>query len=344
MLSTNPENLIGSDAGGAALIRFTAGDARLFVVTPYQIGNSPTSIRLELRDPTTGAQTVLFDAYDRALLGYAISDDGRYIARGGTDEAGVAVGYAQGLYVIDATTGTEVAGDPSATSTSVLGFSHDGTRLFTQTGGNVVTLGTVDLHVISTAPWPSGATFVAVSPQDNLVVSVGGATSYIDPGTGAVLRTLPFPLTRFGGRLTGGSPSAAGIRPLSSTSGRSRPARSFCAPPAQSGTAPSIASLGTPVQANGISTGSVSATSTDGTVTETETFVLHTHATNFYADALTSTATGALLRQFGSFPSRPAGQPFVALSVPSGDRAYTPAYTPADRFQTVGPDVAVWCR
>ena len=62
VLSTNPENLIGSDAGGAALIRFTAGDARLFVVTPYQIGNSPTSIRLELRDPTTGAQTVLFDA------------------------------------------------------------------------------------------------------------------------------------------------------------------------------------------------------------------------------------------------------------------------------------------
>ena len=62
-------------------------------------------------------------------------------------------------------------------------------------------------------------------------------------------------------------------------------------------------------------------------MTETETFVLHTHATNFYADALTSTATGALLRQFGSFPSRPAGQPFVALSVPSGDKAYTPAYT-----------------
>ncbi len=344
VLSTNPENLIGSDAGGAALIRFTAGDARLFVVTPYQIGNSPTSIRLELRDPTTGAQTVLFDAYDRALGGYAISDDGRYIARGGTDEAGVAVGYAQGLYVIDATTGTQVAGDPSATSTTVLGFSHDGTRLFTQTGGNVVTLGTVDLHVISTAPWPSGATFVAVSPQDNLVVSVGGATSYIDSGTGAVLRTLPFPLTRVrwtaDGRFAVGSGDPAALFHFWAEPAGTQ----LCAPPAQSGTAPSIASLGTPVQADGIATGSVSATSTDGTVTETETFVLHTHATNFYADALTSTATGALLRQFGSFPSRPAGQPFVALSVPSGDRAYTPAYTPADRFQTVGPDVAVWCR
>ena len=88
-LQPNPENLNGVDEGGSPLLRFTAGDARLFVVTRYQIGNSPPSIRLELRDPTTGAQTVLFDAYERGLRGYAISDDGRYIARGATEEAGV---------------------------------------------------------------------------------------------------------------------------------------------------------------------------------------------------------------------------------------------------------------
>ena len=117
----------------------------------------------------------------------------------------------------------------------MLGFSHDGTRLFTQTGGNVVTLGTVDLHVISTAPWPSGATFVAVSPQDNLVVSVGGATSYIDPGTGAVLRTLPFPLTTVrwtaDGRFAVGSGDPAALFHFWAEPAGTQ----LCAPPAQSG-------------------------------------------------------------------------------------------------------------
>ena len=76
-----------SRSGGIPLIRFTAGDARLFVVTTYQIGNSPPSMRLELRDPATGAQALLFEMYARALLGYAISPDRRTIARAGTPEA-----------------------------------------------------------------------------------------------------------------------------------------------------------------------------------------------------------------------------------------------------------------
>ena len=280
VLTTNPENVTGFDAGGAALLRFTAGDARLFVVTRYQIGNSPTSIRLELRDPGTGARTVVFDAYERALLGYAVSDDGRYVARGATEEAGIGATYGPGLYVIDATTGTEVAGDATATSTTVLGFSHDGARLFTETGATVVTLGTIDLHVISSAPWPTGATFLGVSPQDSLVASVGGATSYIDPASGTVLRALPFPVTTVrwtaDGRFAVGSGDPAALFHFWAEPAGTQ----LCGPPAQSGSGPSIASLGTTVPSN-TGTGSVSATSDDGTVTATTGFVLHNHATNF---------------------------------------------------------------
>jgi WD40 repeat protein len=341
VLKPNPENLTAVDAGGAALIRFTAGDARLFVVTRYQIGNSPTSIRLELRDPATGAQTVLFDAYERALLGYAISDDGRYISRGATEEAGTGAAYGPGLYVVDATTGTQVAGDATATSTAVLGFSHDGAQLFTQTGGTVATRETIDLHVIATAPWTTGTTFLAVSPQDDLVASAGGATSYIDPASGAVLRTLPFALTTVrwtaDGRFAVGSGDPGALFHFWAESAGTQ----LCAPAAQPGSGPAIASLGTPMPPNGNGTGSVSATSVAGTVTETETFVLHSHATNLYADTLTATATGALLRQFGAFPSGLVTGPFLALSVPSGDQAFTPAYLP---FHAAGPDVAVWCR
>ena len=90
VLTANAQNL-GDRSGGIPLIRFTAGDARLFVVTTYQIGNSPPSMRLELRDPMTGAQALLFEMYGRALLGYAISPESphhrpRRDARGGLVE------------------------------------------------------------------------------------------------------------------------------------------------------------------------------------------------------------------------------------------------------------------
>ena len=35
-------------------------------MTTYLIGNSPTSLRLELRDPATGTQALLFEMYVRA--------------------------------------------------------------------------------------------------------------------------------------------------------------------------------------------------------------------------------------------------------------------------------------
>src|SRR4051794_5723379 len=83
VLQTNPENLsVSSPTGGAvALIRFMAGDTRLFVQTAYRVGNSPPSVRLELRDPATGqVVATMFDMYDRALLGFALSADGRRVA------------------------------------------------------------------------------------------------------------------------------------------------------------------------------------------------------------------------------------------------------------------------
>ena len=343
VLTTNPENLTGIDGGATVTLRFTAGDARLFVVTRYQIGNSPPSIRLELRDPSTGAQTLLFDKYERALLGYAISDDGRYIATGGNDEASVSspiYGVGAGIHVVDATMGTQVAGDETATSTTVLGFSHDGARLFTVKGGMLVTLATTDLHVITSVAWPSGGTFLGISPQDYLDATVGGATEVIDPATGAVVHTLPFPLTAVrwsaDGRFGVGSGDPAALFHFWSEPAGTQ----LCAPAAGTGAAPSIASLGTPVPTN-TGTGSVSATSADGSVTETDTYVIHGHLVNFYGDRLTATATGALLRQFGAYPQELVPQPFLSVSGPGADKAYTPAYT---AFQSTVIDVAVWCR
>jgi WD40 repeat protein len=66
-LVDNPESLAFSSAagGGIPVMRFTAGDAQLFVETDFQVGNSPTATRLELRAPATGAQIVLYNFFTR---------------------------------------------------------------------------------------------------------------------------------------------------------------------------------------------------------------------------------------------------------------------------------------
>jgi WD40 repeat protein len=339
-LVTNPQNLTGIDGGGITPLRFTAGDSRLFAVTNYQIGNSPTSTLLALVDPSTGTQTTLFNTYNRALLGYAVSNDGQHVARGASAENGSTTVYGPGLVVVDATTGALVVSDPTATSTVVLGFSPDGTRLYALNGATIEVLATIDLHMLTSFSWPSGVAFVAVSPGGALLGSSGSSTSYFDPTSGAVVRTLPFPLASVvwtaDGRFAVGSGDPAFLFHMWIESTGAE----LCDAAAGTGSAPPIASLGTTIPPD-TGPGSTSTTSADGSITATETFVIHGHSANFYADRLTVTSSGMLLRQFGAYADAIAPQPFLAISVPDGAKAYTPAVT---AMQAPGPDVAVWCR
>lgn len=340
VLKTNPQNLTGIDGGGIPVMRFTAGDAKLFVVTRYQIGNSPRSLRLELRDPVTGAQTLLFDMYERALQGYAISDDGRYIALDGTQEASLSAGiYKAGLYVVDATTGTEVAGDATATSSQVLAFSHQATRLFIQNGSTVAAVNPTNLQGLSSFAWPSGVGFVGIAPAGALIGSGAGATSYYDSASGAILRTFAFPVTsvRFtaDGRFAVGNGDPAVLFHF----WREADAAALCDPAAGTGSAPAIPSLGTNVTTD-FNPGATTTTSADGSVTATSAFLIHGHSVNFYETALTDSASGTLLRQFGAFDDQLINAS-LSLSVPSAAKAYTPVFTP---LNPPGPDVAVWCR
>ena len=324
-LAVNPENLRFSAVdGGVPLIRFTAGNTELFVETDYQVGNSPTSTRLELRDPATGAQIVLYNFYSRGLLGYAISPDGRTVARATTSEAG-AQGFAAGLALFDATSGTQVASDPSFAGT-IIGFSRDGGELFVETGTTVSAVDGGDLHLISQFTAPAGVTFLGISPANELVGSVSGTTSWWNPATGAIVKTSSYPLTaatwsadgRFGAGT--GDPDALFHFWRESDDGQ------LCGPPADRTTAPALTTLGTP----GPTGETQSATSTDGSLTVTSAFVIHTHAANYDALGVTASATGALLRQFGAT----VGTQPSAISSPSGDRLFT----------SQGADVAVWCR
>ena len=323
-LADNPESLAFSSpvGGGIPVLRFTAGDAQLFVETDFQIGNSPTSTRLELRAPATSAQIVLFSFFSRGLLGYAVSPDGRFVAIGTTAEAS---GAAAGLTIFDATSGAQVTFDPSFTG-MVLGFSRDGAEIFTETGTTVTGAGSTDLHLISQFMVPAGFAFLGVSPAGDLVGSVPNATSWLNPATGAVVQSSGYPLGALtwsgDGRFGAGTGDPAGLFHF----WREADDTQLCGPAADTTLAPALASLGTAGPAGE----NQSATSADGSLTVSSAFVVHTHATNYDALAVTDTASATLLRQFGAMD----GTESIAISTPSGARLYTPQ----------GPDVAVWCR
>jgi len=188
MRTVNPENLGTGEA--VAVLRFVAGQTRLFAEVRFQIGNSPTSIRLELRDPASGNATVLFNIYDRALTGYAVSPDGNLVAISTTEEAQVS-GLATGLFVARAGTGAISASLPTFTDV-VLGFSADSTLLYTRNGDTVAARNPETLAVVRTITLPAGAVFRGVAPDGFIVTAeaAAGTTSWRDPVTGAVAHTL----------------------------------------------------------------------------------------------------------------------------------------------------------
>lgn len=326
-LVVNPQKL-GPGGETDRRLAFTAGGARLFVYATYRIGNSPPSVRLSIVDPATGEAVPVFDHYDRALLGWALSDDGRSIAVGASPEG--AWPFTAGLRIHDAASGAVVAEDATITG-SVLGFSRDGARLFTQTGDTVSVVATSDLHRLGQFAWPAGTTFLGVAAGDQIVGTAGGATTWWNgqPGAelGAVTRTRDYALSEVSWSPDGaigvgtGDPSAL-FHLWLETDGAEK-----CAPPARGAAAPALASLGTlfilwPETPAGMSD--------DGSILVQNDAVIHAHLADWTSLSFRAAADQSLLRVFGStMDPRP-----VALSRPSADKLYT----------TEGSDVAAWCR
>lgn len=318
-LTINPENLGTGEAN--ANLAFSAGDARLFVERRYQIGNSPTSIELGLRTPSTGQETVLFNMYDRALTGYALSPDGRFVALATTGEAQVG-GFAAGLTVYRFDTGAQRATKSDFVGT-VLGFSHDGRRLFTQVDATLTVLATENLRVVAQWAWPTGFTFVGVSPQDELVAHNASSTTWFSSSTGTPARALSRPLDHVTWSRNGALGAGTGDSTVLFDLWRESTAAELCAPPVRGTPAPALASLGTTLDGNGM------ATSTDGAIVVTDEPALHTHSANWNSLHVRVATDDSVARVFGAQPQ--AGQ--LAVSNPAGDKLYTPA----------GADIAVWC-
>lgn len=317
LLAANPQNL---EAGLAvSALRFVAGDSRLLVRSDYRIGNSPPSTRLELRDPRSGSGAVLFDMYQRALQGFAVSTDAALVAFGATREA-VLTGVAPGVHLVSAADGTEIAASAALLGT-VLGFSVAGDVLYVLDGSILRIVDVPTLRELRQLPWH--LTFVAISPAGELVGTTGSATEWRSPASGSTVRAVPFALTEIAwsadARHAAGTGDPGALFHLWSESGGTG---DLCAPPSGGYPAPALSALGV-VLGDGqlLTTGSISISRQP---------VLHTHSADWTALFVRAHPGGELLRVFGAT----AAPRDIAVALPAGDQLFT----------IEGQSVAVWCR
>lgn len=179
----DPENMALGMAFPA--MKFVGNDAMLLVQAGYQVGNSPGSTRLSLYRAPSGPEIALYDAYSRDFDGYAVSPDGQLIAFASGAFPG------SGLYVVRAATGETIASDTTFGG-SVLGFAPDRTAFYVQQGDVVLSLAAKTLEPLGSFPLAADAVFRAIAPNGDLVTTSASSTSWWDPATGAVTRTLPF--------------------------------------------------------------------------------------------------------------------------------------------------------
>jgi hypothetical protein len=280
--------------------------------------------------PATGHQTVLFDMYSRALSGYEMSFDRRKLAVAITQEGAVA-GFKPGLAIYDAVTGAVLLADATFTGT-VLGFSRDGSQLFTLSDTIVSALSTGDLHPLARFSWPEGTTFLGVSPAGavvgtNLTEPTGGSTTWFDPATGSPVRSVGYPLQQIVWTPDGQLGAATGDPAALFHLWHDPDGAALCAPGLRGPAVPTLNALGTfddPAQ-------TPTATSDDGSIVITDPFVIHTHAADWTSVHVNAASDGSLLRVFGASGGNVRT---LAISQPSGARLFT----------RQGPDVAVWCR
>jgi len=189
-LTANPEDL--GDGSSISVLRFSADGALLFVDERYGIGNSPWTARLTVHDQASGATRLLYEAYDRGLLGYALSPDGARLAVGSSGE-----GAPAGLRVVDLASGAVIAKDASFAG-MLLAYTADGGRLLARQASTLEVRDASSLAVIRELGLPDAATFLALSPDGAAIVTTADATVWIDLDSGSTVRRAPFVLTEVG--------------------------------------------------------------------------------------------------------------------------------------------------
>ncbi len=161
-------------------LRFVGCDQRLLIHGASAAGMSGWVEGSALGDPVSGAGTGLGGDLWGDLGGIVASPDGRWVALAQRGPSG------HGLYLYDAAAGSVIASDPNAPHL-VAGFSRAGDRLFVVTDTAIQVRQVPTLRLLVQSALPSGSiTAATISPRDEVIVSIDGGSTWIDPNTGAV--------------------------------------------------------------------------------------------------------------------------------------------------------------
>ena len=187
----NPKLPINLESETRALT-FAASGTRLMTYSLDPAGNAGWISQLVLRDPAN-LSSVTFGIGDLWLDvdGATLSGDGRWIAvvtSSSSSEPPV------GLSLIDTAAGIRVAGDPASAPT-LLGFGPGSQLLYTTGGGEIQSREVPSLTVRAHFAVPDGMSPVAVTPSGLILVSSTQGSAWLDPKTGAVVKSAAFEIT-----------------------------------------------------------------------------------------------------------------------------------------------------
>ncbi|MET0339765.1 MAG: WD40 repeat domain-containing protein [Polyangiales bacterium] len=324
-LTPNPRQ-----GGGGSLLAldFVDDGNKLFVHREYGIGNSPTTASLALVQLDTGAEHMLYHQYASYFDGAIVSANRRRYAIAGHPGASIP-GLAPsrgGLGIYDVGYAQLLVSNPNFAGV-LLGASPDLKRLYVHLRDGEAVLdeqlvvfdGALQGPIARFA-WPAGGNFPGVAPDGTLVVAEAEVTTFRDPDTGAVRRTVDDVLTRITWSADRKLAAALGTSTMLHLV-RAR-GNGGCRLPFPEPDAPGLAALG-------------SSQTADGTLMIAVEQDIHTRATNWHRNAVRRTDTGELVRIFGAHPSHARPGPEIAIA-PAGDKVYT-------RDADADTPIAVWC-
>jgi WD40 repeat protein len=188
-------NPAGRNNGGGSTqsLRFVGCDQRLLVHSATGSGMLGWIEQVSFVDPVSGQSTIVAGGRFAGVDDLVTSPDGRWVAfvRRGPEM--------KGLVLYDAASATLVAFDPNPPG-AIAGFSRAGNRLFVVTGGAFEVRQVPTLAPVRRGRLPpdlsDGVTEAAVSPRDEVIVSLGNTSAWLDAATGVINRREPFAIGR----------------------------------------------------------------------------------------------------------------------------------------------------
>lgn len=254
---------------------FVDGGRQVLSYGRYQVTNMMVADEIALTRLDTGERIELYDG--SSGVSFAVSSDGRWIAIAGSYRG------ASTLRLIAPDRAEPVAVGVPLKGADVLAFSPDGRALYGMDGGELAVRDVPSLAPLRRLALGQGVKFRGLSPDGLLVAADARKTTWHDPATGAVVRSLPYALDTMvwspDGSLVAGSREDALLQVWRATD-----AKELCHLPKLDGSLPKLRAD--------------AHQSADGSITVASEYLYHFGSVNWYQRRVEELPTKRVLRTF----------------------------------------------